>query len=330
MQSAAILCTKCGAASGEAAPQCAKCGGKNARVCGGCGFQNSIAKNYCDKCGNPITEIGLVVAPPPPTAVPGSAPSVIPATAVRHNAPKSAEPASPLPAAGRIGPNPFASTPISGDPWASTPAPAPRADDKPSRWPAIAKRSLNVAAGTLGLIVSLIGIWRWSENRKPDVAVSRAATRYLDALRARDFDFAYAQFSALAKAQCTRDEFVSSRGTAPWNWSGLRVERLEPDAALLAYELKPGEAAPRTDYVLFVKENGGWARPYNWVVMQKVEDAFIKGDIDRGLVLASAAAAVNPRDPMARAYLCEAAYYRKQPQEVEKHCRIAVDLVRVL
>ena len=99
MPAAAILCTQCGSASAPPLlSQCAKCGGKNARVCGGCGFQNSLAKNYCDKCGNPISELGPVVAPPPPTAPPGAPEIPIPATAVKNLKKDDPAPAA-LPAA---------------------------------------------------------------------------------------------------------------------------------------------------------------------------------------------------------------------------------------
>jgi hypothetical protein len=81
--------------------------------------------------------------------------------------------------------------------------------------------------------------------------------------------------------------------------------------------------------VLFVQENDRWVRPYSWVLMRKVEEAFDKGNADMGLILANAAANVNPRDPMARGYLCEAAYYRKAPEEAERQCVSAIDLARV-
>jgi hypothetical protein len=63
--------------------------------------------------------------------------------------------------------------------------------------------------------------------------------------------------------------------------------------------------------------------------MQKVEEAFEKNNADMGLVLAQAAATVNPRDPMARGYLCEAAYYRKAPADTERQCLAAIELSHV-
>lgn len=363
---AAILCVKCGSASPAAVPSCAKCGGKNARVCGGCGFQNSLAKNYCDKCGNPISELTSTIAPPPPTAVPGASPSSdIPVTVVKHlkkdagappppavpspggGAPPAAvPPAGGLPVARRSAsvpgaapgaPLPFAgaqdasfgASPVSGDPWAAMAPAAPVEAPKHSRFWSLARMAINVAAGTLAAAGSVLGIWYWNVNRKPETVVPRVATRYLEALRARDYDAAYAMFSAASKKYCTPDEFKASRDSSTWTWSDLRIEHQEPGAILLAYELKVEGAEPRTDRVLFVEEDKKWVRPYSWVLMRKVEEAFDKGNADMGLVLAQAAAVVNPRDPMARGYLCEAAYYRKAPEETEKQCVTALDLSRV-
>lgn len=358
MSNAAILCTSCGAASETPLSQCAKCGGRNSRVCGGCGFQNSLAKNYCDKCGNPISDLGPVVAPPPPTAIPGAPKSDIPATVVKHISKgtlgkkavpppampppialppaklMAAEPGAalgptPLPVAGRQSPNPFTSPSVSNDPWSAV-AP-PQADDipKPHRWIGMLRRAITAAVATFAVIASLITVWYWTENNKPENESHHAAVQYLEVLRARDYAAAYSQFSDSAKRHCTLDEFIASRDTSTWTWSGLRIDHIEPGAVLLAYDLTIEGAPPRTDRVLFVEENKKWVRPYNWVLMKKVEEAFEKNNADMGLILAQAAATVNLRDPMARGYLCEAAYYRKSPEDTERQCLTAIDLARV-
>ncbi len=348
MASAAILCTQCGAASATPLSQCAKCGGKNTRICAGCGFQNSLAKNYCDKCGNPISELGPVAAPPPPTAAPG-ADILIPATKVkRFIDPKNAAPppvalppaklkasepgaalgAVPLPAAKRQASDPFAA-PVSNDPWAAiaptqTPAPV-----KAPRWISTLRLALTTGLATTAVIASLIAVWYWNEHDRPENAANRAAILYLDALRARDYAAAYAQFSDSARKYCTLEEFIASRDTSTWTWSGLRIDHQEPGAILLTYELTIAGAPPRTDRVLFVSENKQWVRPYSWALMRKVEEEFDKNNADMGLVLAQAAAMVNPRDPMARGYLCEAAYYRKSPVDTERQCLTAIELSHV-
>lgn len=357
MSTAAILCTQCGAASATPLSQCAKCGGKNSRVCGGCGFQNSLAKNYCDKCGNPISEIGPVVAPPPPTAVPDAPKNEIPATVVKHlskePAPKkeapppapalppakkkafepgapSASPAgAPLPVAGRHAVDPFAASSVSNDPWSPVAPPQAEFIPKPSPWFAMARRAVTAAFATFAVIAALVSVWHWTENNKPENASHRAAVRYLEDLRARDYAAAYAQFSEVSRRYCTLEEFTASRDTSTWTWSDLRIEHIEPGAVLFAYNLNVEGQAPRIDRVLFVEENKKWVRPYSWVLMRKVEEAFEKNNADMGLVLAQAAATVNPRDPMARGYLCEAAYYRKSPVDTERQCLTAIELSRV-
>jgi len=354
MSQAAILCTACGAASETPLSQCAKCGGKNARVCAGCGFQNSLAKNYCDKCGNPIVEIGAVIAPPPGTAVPGASKSEIPATVVKHiardpkkDAPPADLPATlppakkalqpgagqdpPLPAAGRQSPDRFAAQPVPepGGSWSAS-APPPT-ESRPPRWIGTLRRTLTLTFAFVltSVTASLVTVWYWNEQNKPENAVQRDAARYLEALKSRDYPAAYAQFSDAARKHSTLDEFVASRDTSTWTWSNLRIEHSEPGAMLLTYQLKIEGAEPRTDRVLFVEENKRWVRPYSWPLMRKVEEAFDQNNADMGLVLAQAAATVNPRDPMARGYLCEAAYYRKSPADTETQCLTAIQLARV-
>src|ERR1700723_3762579 len=88
---AQILCTKCGAASAEPRLEGAKCGGRTARVCGKCGNQNSIAKNFCDRCGGSIVSLGEI-GPSPKTQPPGSPSSDIPATVIKRLSPSGKPP----------------------------------------------------------------------------------------------------------------------------------------------------------------------------------------------------------------------------------------------
>lgn len=339
---AAILCTKCGTASPTAVSTCAKCGGRNARVCGACGFQNSVAKNYCDKCGTSISELGGAVAPPPPTKLPGST-SDIPQTEIRRvqpPAPKAepgglpqargfaAEPGAPqgLPKAGQppAGPTPYQSA----DPWG---APEPIAPPVEAPKPKFQKLRMlvNGLAAVAGMVVAAAAIWHWYESQKPEVKVPRLAAQYLDALKAKDYDAAYAMFSDAAKKAATPEEFKASRTDADWTWANLEIKHREPGAILLRYDLNIQGAESRPDHVLFVKEGDRWVRPYNWTLMKKVEESFEKNNPDVGLMLAQTAASINPRDPMARGYLCEAAYYRKAAEETVKQCLDALRLAQI-
>jgi|GEM_PF-1809653 len=350
MAGAQILCTKCGTVSAAPRLECAKCGGRNARVCAACGTQNSVAKNFCDKCGQSIT--ALVAAAPPPAAKPPGAPAAdIPTTAVYRlptpgeaiSPPKQPPPpfpssGVPLPPAGG-GPLPLpgggmpstpgqrpSEDPALGDLWApQSEISMPTVEPLPPAAPAW-KRTLNVVAASIGVLGAAFGIWRWQESQNPEILVPRLASQYLEALRLQDYDRAYSMFSEQARQSCTVDEFRAIRDTTPWTWSDLHIVHSEPGAILLAYKLQREDAEPRTDHVLFIQEGDRWARPYNWVLMRKVEESFEHGDADKGLLMAQVAATINPRDPMAWGYLCEAAYYRKSPQDAEMRCVKALEL----
>jgi tetratricopeptide (TPR) repeat protein len=174
--------------------------------------------------------------------------------------------------------------------------------------------------------------WHWNGRSNPQAAARRVAVRYLKALSINDNGAAYAQLTDFAREHCTLEEFIASRDAGAWTWSNLRVDRAEPGAILFAYEFTPTGGFPRTDRILFVQEADGsalkWARPHNRALMRKVEDAFNRNDAEKGLALAQTAAAVDPRDPLARSYLCEAAYYRKSPAEAERQCSAAIELDR--
>jgi tetratricopeptide (TPR) repeat protein len=341
---AQIICTKCTTISAEPRLECLKCGGRNARVCGKCGNQNSVAKNFCDKCGQSITDLGQI-APPPATVLPGSPSSDIPVTVVKRLAPAPAPaPAGPPPAPPADG-NPF--PPSSGpaplaqvgkaapgfaapldDLW-SAPAAPPVAHETISRprflfW----RRALNATAALAGAAAAAYAIWAYRESRKPEILVPKLAAEYLEALRTKQYVAAYAMFSDAAKASATVDEFRASRDDTSWTWSGLALEYSEPGAMLFSYDLKASGAPPRKDHVLFTLEGQRWTRPYNWTVMRQVEDAFDKNDPEKGLILAQSAATINPRDPMAWGYLCEAAYYRKAPGDAALRCVRALELAR--
>ena len=332
---AQILCVKCGAASAEPRLECAKCGGRNARVCGKCGNQNSVAKNFCDKCGQSIADLGPI-APPPKTQLPGSPSADIPVTVVKRLPPTGA-PAAPAAKPGT--PEKQGALPIPGqqsvnfaapldDLW-SAPAPVTVtaqavARPKTNGW----RQTLNALAALLGVAAAAYGVWTFSENRKPEVIVPKLAAQYLEALRTHDYARAYGMFSEAARRSATLDEFTASRDTTSWTWSSLRIDYREPGAILLGYDLKADGAAPRRDHVLFTQDGERWVRPYNWTLMRQVEDAFDKGDADKGLILAQEAATINPRDPMAWGYLCEAAYYRKLPSDTVQRCARALDLAR--
>jgi tetratricopeptide (TPR) repeat protein len=348
MADAQILCTKCGNASMEARLECVKCKGRNARVCGKCGNQNSVAKNFCDKCGHSIADLGPV-SPPPMAVLPGAPGGDIPATVIKHLAPPGSQPPrqapppvpgldAPIPAARPGGALPLPGAPSPGynapldDLW-SAPSAQKAAEEtiivKPkSKTMHYVRLFFNTFAALAGASAAAFGVWTFHQNRKPEILVPKLAARYLEALRTHDYAQAYDMFSVAAKQNSTLEEFKASRDDTVWTWSNITIEYQEPGAILLQYDLKASTAPVRQDRVLFTLDGDRWARPYNWTLMRQVEDSFDKGEPDKGLILAQAAATVNPRDPMAWGYLCEAAYYRKSPADVELRCLRALELAR--
>ena len=364
---AKIVCTKCGTVSPAPRTECAKCGGRNARVCGSCGMQNSVAKNFCDQCGHSLTEAGSAAPPAKPLTDtpqgPGpTSPMRLPTPGEALSSGASAEapfaapggglptpggslptpggslptpgalptPGGALPTPGGALPNPGEARPAGLDDLWSPSTPAEAEASKPASEPSPAwRRALNTGVASAAIVIGALGAWRWLQNQRPEVVVPRLAAEYLEALRGQDYEHAYEMFSDEARRSCTLDEFRAIRDTTPWTWSDLRIVHEEPGAFLFAYELQAQGAPVRTDHVLFTQEGERWTRPYNWVLMRQVEDSFEHGNADKGLLLAQAAATINPRDPMAWGYLCEAAYYRRSPQDAEMRCVRALELAQI-
>ncbi len=160
----------------------------------------------------------------------------------------------------------------------------------------------------------------------PASSAPRAANRYLMALARADYAEAYGMLSISAAARGPADEFRRLRGPGEWSWANLKLVALEPDAALLSYDLSVQGQSPQTLYLFLVKENGNWVVPFNLNLLKDVEDAMRRSDPDLALLKSQEAVRVNPRDPMARAYLCEASYFRKLPEQARPACAAALEL----
>lgn len=164
---------------------------------------------------------------------------------------------------------------------------------------------------------------------RPDAVVLRLAESYLGALSVRDYEKAYSILAPATRGSLTLEQFRVTRDTTPWSWSGLAIAQSEPDAMFLEYQLEVEGREPEKDYLLFTLEGGRWVRPYNWHILRETEAAFESSSADIALLRAQEAVRLNPRDPMARGYLCEALYYRKAIKQLEAECRAAIKLSRV-
>lgn len=291
---------------------CARCGGPMAKLCPRCQARSSLAKNFCDQCGAGFNAL----RPQAPSSL------GIPQTAIRHGPPPELQAIS-LPPAGR---SMQSFTPLSAaTPADLTPAKTTESVFGPKPLPMAVKAVLWILLA-LGLGLAAWQAGKRREERRPETLVPRLAAQYLEALRRNDAAKAYSMLSRSAQAGCTLEEFLRLRDTAPWSWSGLALARVEPEAVLVQYDLILEGRPPERDYLLFALEDGRWVRPYNWSLLKKIEGAFDRNDPDTALVEAQRAVRINPRDPMARGYLCEAVYYRKIPREIERECVLALGL----
>ncbi len=327
-----IVCTKCGFELPAPGYACPKCQGSLSKICGNCNFKNAVAKNYCDRCGTPLI---LAPAPAEPPSDASSAPEGPPQTALRRTAKSNSSPKSqPL---NVVLPPPGLSIPqaLRRDPGA--PAPIPEGQYVPPPSPTEAsltrlhRRDTHRSMFFWGPIAATCtaAAFLYYDYQKPQSAIPRAATQYLNALSADNLPAAYALLSHDSQAHCTLDEFRSGREATPWTWSAIKLARLEPRAAVIKYRLQVSNKPPVEDILIFLLEDGRWVRPYNWNLLQRAEDSFTRNDPDMALILAQEAVNIDPRDPMARGYLCEAVYYRKVPAETERECSAALQLSRV-
>ncbi len=255
------------------------------KVCASCGFENAAAKNYCDRCGVPLS-----------LAIP-------PAGRLQSGAPSAASEQLQIPSAPAR----------TGAVYSRL-----RQKDRRQTWlfvlPLLA---LAAVAGTL-----------YHNSHTPEKMLRQAAAQYLDALQRQDFQAAYELLSQESKSQCSLEEFQAQRQAPPWSWSDVQVLRLEPANALVQYRLAIPGQAPSEDFLFFAQEGGRWVRPYNWTLLKKAEAAFDQNTPELALILSQAATRINPRDPMAQGYLCEAIYYRRAPLETEQACAAALELSR--
>lgn len=317
--SAALICSKC-AAQGAPGQNCAKCGGPLVKVCGGCGMRNSPAKNYCDRCGAAMA-LAPVGHPPEQRPMPPSA-GEPPLTAIRRIQPPPAEESFQLPAAGRAKEHVPVPSEVSGDI-------KPVGDYDPNASLTVLRRKDRLKNAVFLLVFALLASFalrKFSILMRPEYVVPRRATKYLNHLRNGQYEQAYHMLSEQARRHVTQDEFATLRDPTPWSWSNVQIVRAEPEAVVVKYVLTLSGQPPREDLLQFIREDGDWVRPYNWTLLQKAENALERNDPDLAALLAKAAVDVNPRDPMARAYLCEAVFYKRVPTETARECETALKL----
>lgn len=298
-QPASIECSKCGAKGPHKGEECAKCGGRLIKVCSGCGFQSSLAKRFCDGCGEPLGG---------PVAATTGDRAAMPVTGGRTTKPK-VERLTRYPTTTKT-------KGFRGLPW------------KPSFRPLLNPLFPTIAATVLFIATVSTYYMHWRPRISPAALSARAADHYLHYLKVGDHTAAHEMLSSLSQTYCSQAEFKKIRDAiAPkWTYSDVVPVVVESDAAFVRYQLKvPGQPV-EYDYLSLIREDGRWVRPFVWNLLDKVEDAFDRGDPQTALGLARSAVIVDRREPMAHAYLCEAHYYSRAFPEAEKTCEAAIAL----
>ncbi len=336
-----IRCSKCGHEPDAKEKACPKCGGPTQKACGSCGFLNSVDKKYCDSCGT-MLELRSATGPSisgrtvvfqsigdtvNPSSFRGEAP---PARAVNE---AEAAAAPPTPAAGKAAPTTeekaAPKTSVSG-PSVSQRQSAPRKSGakKFSFFSArLAVFYVLLAAGLAGLAALLLNPYI------PKFKLMLTARRYLSALSNGDYETSYRLLSRNSKESCSYEEYRRNseeyaKKVGKWEFNALEVFLIEEGAAVLKYRLKEGDSDWKDDYISFVAEGGGWARPYIWNFFAPIEAALEKGDFPQAMAMAQKLAETDPLDPRTSGYLCAAQFFMKSYEAAAGSCARTVESSR--
>ncbi|HBB67558.1 MAG: hypothetical protein A2X28_00800 [Elusimicrobia bacterium GWA2_56_46] len=334
-KSSVIKCQKCGYISNIISDTCFKCGARLEKICGECGFANAVEKNYCDQCG------GLLALRAQPAAGPASA----------AREPEKTVPPSPKEEKRPEKPGfQFEMQPIQdtvsekeasfrerppGEIPHEPPQPRSRvitsAPALPERAPASRKTgniyNALLVAGLLAVLAFFL--YLIAAPYIPRFSLKMAADSYLKKLAAGRYEEAYALLSTNSKAACSMKDYVGySReyyGKIPaWEFRDVEVSAMEPDAAMVKYQLREGTGPWHPDYISFVKEHGKWTRPYIWMLFEPIDQALAGQDYPQALFLAQKLYLTDPLDPRTSGYLCVAEFFMGLYDKSADSCRKTV------
>ena len=333
-----IKCQKCGYVSNIISDTCIKCGSRLEKVCGDCGFLNAVEKNYCDQCST------LMTLKPGQAAEPGGAP-VLPAR------PGEKEPPPKKPFQFEMQPiqdtvaekeESFRNRPLGKDfpapvpPAIRPPAPAaPPMPPKPDKLQMTARISFSsrkvygalVTAGLLAVLAFFL--YLIAAPHIPKFSLEMAANSYLKRLSTGRYEEAYDLLSTNSKSACSLKNYVEYSiqhyGKIPsWGFRNVEVFVMEPDAAMVRYQLREGTGTWRTDYISFVKEHNKWMRPYIWMLFEPIDTAIAKQDYPQALFLAQKLFLTDPMDPRTSGYLCVSEFFMGLYSNASDSCRKTV------
>lgn len=279
----------------------------SAKVCPKCGAKSAAQKNFCDACGTPLAAPGAASSPDPG----------IPQTAIRKIGEPSAPPArSSLPPAGRSVQSYEGGAYGPAGPGTEPPRTTPRRGREflPHGLGYVLHGAFSVLVMLAVLGMTVFAVLR-VRGRGRSIDDSQAAAAQVLTLWARGAaSLIHETLTTPAKNATSPDDLLAARGVEPWAWSNLRLLRSEPEAALFGYDAGQPGKPQRPQTLLLVQENDRWAQPYNAIPLRKAATALARREPDIAAMHAQMAASLDPRDPVARLYLCEALTARRMPQ----------------
>ncbi len=318
------------------------------KICGDCGFPNAVEKNHCDQCGT------LLALRAVPSAQQSSAPAAVPAESAKPpEKPKFQFEMQPISETVAEKEASFRSrfseksvtSPAAPQPPAQTPqqqvrpAPAigPRAPAAPSQFNKLLATTRRfkpkniygalVLAGLLAVLFFFL--YLIAAPYIPKFTLRMAANNYLKRLSTGRYEEAYAMLSTNSKSACSMKSYVEYNqeyyGKAPaWMFKNVEVFVMEPEAAMVRYQLKAGTEPWHTDYISFVKEHDKWTRPYIWMLFEPIDTAIAKQDYPQTLFLAQKLYLTDPMDPRTSGYLCVAEFFMGLYDKASDSCRKTV------
>ncbi|HBE87867.1 MAG TPA: hypothetical protein DDW67_01830, partial [Elusimicrobia bacterium] len=184
-----------------------------------------------------------------------------------------------------------------------------------------------LAAGLAGMAALLLSPY------VPKFRLMLTARRYLSALSAGDYETSYKLLSANSRESCPYEEYRKNsedyaKRVGKWEFDALEVFLMEENAAVLKYRLKEGDSSWKDDYISFVADGGGWARPYIWNFFAPIEASLEKGEFPQALSMAQKLAETDPMDPRTSGYLCATQFFMKIYDKAAASCARTVEASR--
>lgn len=199
-------------------------------------------------------------------------------------------------------------------------APAAKPPSRPLSLPSVkmdaaSLRRLSGSLVTLALFSILVFIlYKIAAPHLPKFTLEMAAKSYLKKLSTGRYEEAYDLLSTNSRTSFSKADYVAASreyysAAPPWEFRGVEVFVMEPEAAMVKYQLKEGSSPWRAEHISFVKEQDRWTRPYVLQLFGPIEAAIEKRDYPQVMFLAQKLALTDPMDPRAAGYLCIAEFF---------------------